>query len=319
MGQEASLPENAVDASLEEQARAPPSATPPQNSQYPTHPQPQHQHAPNAMIAAGRSGRKLMGVLRGNNNDSTEQQQGAHSGIPGSGSPDRIQQQGGRVLSNGDPNSAVDLLGGSAPVANSQHAQHNDQLQTHQPVVGVLYEKTPPRKGLFQKPGSGRGAAFINSMRNLSLGGRNQHNQVQKPKGTVSNWEQQWDEDDDSDGDEPEVAQQFASMPLHQQQQSAAATETLIDDENNASTAVQPQQPNDLLWDSSKPQEGKPTLEMFLPMLRVLGKGSFGKVRSPQRMYMFVVYFHLASLFPLLLRWYWYKNALEKSGTSCLQ
>ena len=37
-----------------------------------------------------------------------------------------------------------------------------------------------------------------------------------------------------------------------------------------------------LEWDTAVRQEldGKPDIEMFLPMLRVLGKGSFGKVST---------------------------------------
>jgi hypothetical protein len=119
---------------------------------------------------------------------------------------------------------------GSASV-NVQHSEPDSQ------IVSVMYEgKAPSKKGLSRA--SARGAALINSMRNLSLGGalrsskqqnqNQQQHQQNQASAQVNDWEKQWDEDeDDSEGeDEPDLLQQGSivanqnqaggALPLHQ-------------------------------------------------------------------------------------------------------
>jgi hypothetical protein len=118
--------------------------------------------------------------------------------------------------------------------------QHPQDIGDHG-VESVMYEgKAPGKRGLSRA--SARGAALINSMRNLSLGGalrggskQQQQQQQQNQQSGASNphevtdWEKQWDEDDDdSEGeeDDPNALQQgsmgsasnqaAAGLPLHQ-------------------------------------------------------------------------------------------------------
>ena len=134
--------------------------------------------------AARLSGRKLMSGKLFHRNDQPLEASQQRAGIMYNGEDD-------------DPNAY-----GTPPAAAAAPAP--------QPVVGVMYEKT--KKAGLGKVASGRGAAIINSMRNLSLGVRNQ-----SAKKGVNDWEKQWDEDEDeSDGEEEELeeAEQTAA-PLH--------------------------------------------------------------------------------------------------------
>ena len=86
-----------------------------------------------------------------------------------------------------------------------------------------------PKKGMSFRP-SGRGAALINSMRNLSLGGGMMQRATggPSPRGKeVNEWETRWDEDDDDSDGEDQIpsntggANQAAApnlAPLHAQQ-----------------------------------------------------------------------------------------------------
>jgi hypothetical protein len=184
--------------------------------------------------------------------------------------------------------------------------------------IGVPFERTGSKRGLFSTPGRSlahsRGAALIHSMRNLNLGKALGGGRGGNPSSSRQQleWEQQWDEDEDSD-DEEFVEENNLRMkadasvgpsnelppspPLHETLQTfeahhvpAAAPAPAL------RAAVPPQQApkqppyqtmsvqaEDLLakpLSDSLIDEGKPNVEMFLPMLRVLGKGSFGKVRA---------------------------------------
>ena len=195
------------------------------------------------------------------------------------------------------------------PPTPRQQAEYYDQSQQQQqhaesedhPVVGIMYEKTSPspRKGIFAGKPTGRGASIINSMRNLSLGGALR---TKKAGGEpVNDWEKQWDEDEDDSSEEEEdqvnddqkmpqvpsnglLAQQLASPstavpPPTAHLVSVDATAPLARINKALRTA-----PDDgLEWDTAAGkagEDGKPNVQMFMPMLRVLGKGSFGKVSS---------------------------------------
>jgi len=222
----------------------------------------------------------------------------------------------------------------------------SQQEQQQPAVVGVMYEKTGSKKSLFPGRASARGAALINSMRNLSLGVRN------KQKGEVNDWEKQWDEDDDSEGeDESDLRQQQqlqSSMPLHQirpgMDAGHSAPDSLLQAQQLASpSATQPvvanfvtpeTQPEDLLskpigedgveWDTGAPQQQqpdanlKPNVQMFMPMLRVLGKGSFGKVKTNIHDQLITRLWYKFSSLVHSFRWYWYKNESERNVVNSL-
>jgi hypothetical protein len=180
-----------------------------------------------------------------------------------------------------------------------------DAISNHSVSVGTLPEKSGSKRGLFSTPGRSlahsRGAALIHSMRNITLGkalGGKGSTQTSKQQ---LDWEKQWDEDDDSEDEPSDEAALNAASALDvvhagsigppdgfiltsaivsgqqslEAQQLAPPTATLGEPSF-------PPEPEEQLSDSpigNADDDGKPNVEMFLPMLRVLGKGSFGKVR----------------------------------------
>lgn len=188
-----------------------------------------------------------------------------------------------------------------------EHQQHQQQYYGQPPPpppgghlppsthVDIMYtEGSRVGRGL-PRPG----ARLINSMRNLKLGQRGPGTPAPPEHGapgtkttglsSVNEWQRQWDEDDESDGeDEPN------GMPMHLPTaldtagipKSPSATMPAYPQKvENGMTQVQMtemgrQVSDGLEWDTGVqlPQKHKPNIEMFLPMLRVLGKGSFGKV-----------------------------------------
>jgi hypothetical protein len=270
---------------------------------------------------------------------------------------------------------------------NAQYIQHQDpqQQQQQQQVVGIYNTAQPPPKK-NQKPG--RGAAIINSMRNLSLGTaisraspKNNNagtNNINNIKSSVNDWETRWDDDeDDSEGEEDEKPpaanntlplqlrpgmDNFASTPTklpdlqynHQQSQSQPQPQkahlvTATPEDQRQQQTQQQQLPSSqadaddgVEWDSGAmlgagdPHE-KPNVQMFLPLLRVLGKGSFGKVRrfiayafyASQIMtatqphvqhgsnsYIFLIHFFAIFLPPTRLSWS--RNESAKNVAHCL-
>jgi hypothetical protein len=230
-----------ADPDLEEQARAPPSSTNPPAvlSRQQLLQQQQQQQAHN------RPGSKLMNGIFRHGHETAE---------------------GDVVLwaAEGDD---------SPPPPHYNYPQNHAQPQIQHPIddtsqksaVGVILEApsstSKTKQRLSIRP------SIIQSMRQLSL----------RPgkKTTVNNgdWEKQWDNDEDSgsssdDGDNdddaiakpatrPALDQSHDAITLNDILPTAAAATITISDTNTA----------------------KPHLEMFMPMLRVLGKGSFGKVR----------------------------------------
>ena len=195
-----------------------------------------------------------------------------------------------------------------------------------------MFEKNPSKRSLFSgRATAARGAALINSMRNLNIGGAIRSATTKKAE--VNDWERQWDEDEDSDEEErasssaaaaagvmpqhalhhvrpgmdmghssvphlatagpPTTAQQqqlesvgsYPQSPQHQKQNAVVTPPT----PDLLSSPLSPQEET-LDWDHFGSQQvspteemgAKPNVQMFLPMLRVLGKGSFGKVRVEQ-------------------------------------
>jgi hypothetical protein len=184
-----------------------------------------------------------------------------------------------------------------------------DAVSSHPVAVGNLPEKTGSKRGLFSTPGRSlahsRGAALIHSMRNISLGkalgGGKGGAQSSKQQ---LDWEKQWDDDDDSEDEESEDAttsfsassaldvtrtssigppDEFRLTSATVPGQQSLAAQQLAPPSTSVREPTFPLEPEELLSDSqcgSIAGDGKPNVEMFLPMLRVLGKGSFGKVRS---------------------------------------
>ena len=174
---------------------------------------------------------------------------------------------------------------------------------------------TPTKKsGLNFRPTGRAGAAILNSMKHLSLGNSSRGINNNKTT-TTQDWETRWDEDDDSDeGAAVEDQLQRKQQPAHPLSAHphapplvrpgmdlppsistpatttvAMATATLIDTTTTkphlvTATPEQAVAEDGVEWDTGvyAPVGGedyeKPNVQMFLPLLRVLGKGSFGKV-----------------------------------------
>lgn len=155
------------------------------------------------------------------------------------------------------------------------------------------------------------GRKVINSLKNLSLGQRTSSKKTTQKE--ESEWETRWDEDDDESDEEEDVKIGPASAGVHLRpgmdgghssstptmRVEPAAPLTLFAEANippvtpprvkPAAAQVEAALDADgLEWDTGTgldiiPQQDptyeKPNIQMFLPLLRVLGKGSFGKVR----------------------------------------
>ncbi|GAX22565.1 ribosomal protein S6 kinase alpha-1/2/3/6 [Fistulifera solaris] len=150
-------------------------------------------------------------------------------------------------------------------------AEPDESRPANEPQSASLpnHEKPSPRKTIF--PG---GKNLINSMRNLSL--------RSKPKAAAgaADWEKQWDEDDEDSSEEEEVGPlHFQDPPVEEDAKLPAQTVP----ENQEVSVISSD--DALEWDTAVQQnlEEKPDIQMFLPMLRVLGKGSFGKVVLVQK------------------------------------
>jgi hypothetical protein len=133
--------------------------------------------------------------------------------------------------------------------------------------------------------------AILNSMKNLSLGSNRNINKTP----TTQDWETRWDEDDDSDDGEDDVQDQIQKQPSHPPSHApplprpgmgvpAISSPAAVEPKTHLVTAT-PEQgtaEDGVEWDTGVFTPGedyeKPNVHMFLPLLRVLGKGSFGKV-----------------------------------------
>lgn len=183
--------------------------------------------------------------------------------------------------------------------------------QEHPPIPN---SSSGNKKGLFTTGRSARG--MINSMRNLSIGGalRKQKDVQDWEK----QWDEDEDDESDEEEEEEEPAPLHVSaaaaasavpVPLSPTRPAAQAVATSLSRGVAAPPSLAVSTATDLLsaptpvtaplsptmhqqqagpeWDTeglpmiSREAAGqrKPDVQMFLPMLRVLGKGSFGKVR----------------------------------------
>jgi hypothetical protein len=136
-------------------------------------------------------------------------------------------------------------------------------------------------------------------MRNLKIGQRGPGTPHEAPGtkttglSSVNEWQRQWDDDDESDGEDepngmpmhPPMAKGSAGIPKSPERGGESATMPAYPQkvENGIPqvqmTEMARQLSDGLEWDTGVQiqQKHKPNIEMFLPMLRVLGKGSFGK------------------------------------------
>mmetsp|Transcript_9543 Transcript_9543/g.15897 ORF Transcript_9543/g.15897 Transcript_9543/m.15897 type:complete len:670 (+) Transcript_9543:467-2476(+) len=191
-----------------------------------------------------------------------------------------------------------------------------DELSPHSsiPVMfaseGGVKPPPPPHNAAAQAANSIRtggkavrngGRAIMNSMRNLTVATSGSGKNMSAPrsgglKREENEWETNWDEDGEDSSSEEEEEQQGAvpsppkqkqpSRPPNlavsqkqkqqQQQQSSPLPQlpTLAPSQGIAEVLLE----NNLAIRPKPPVSEKPNVQMFLPLLRVLGKGSFGKV-----------------------------------------
>jgi hypothetical protein len=328
MGNEGSTPTS--EDEFESQARAPPSAVDPLTSQ-------QQPPPPQLLVSSGRSGRMINAVFH-----RRQQQNIGQPAYPPPGAP--LMQPEDMVMMSPEEQQQYyqeqqDLFAQQQQQQEQQYFNQNGYTtgESVKPAANgstATPTTTPTKKpGLNFRPSGRAGAAILNSMKNLSLGsGRN----LNKPT-TTQDWETKWDEDEDSD--EGEVDQEGAQkLPAHPAHAPPLTTRPAMD-VVGISSPTQPVEPKVHLvtatpeqglgedgveWDTGvytqDHEHEKPNMQMFLPLLRVLGKGSFGKVCYPPPPavgMLFVRYLVGRSGFSALLRffilsrhprWFWFKN-----------
>lgn len=205
------------------------------------------------------------------------------------------------------------------PLERDSSADPMDLAQPTHPTVGVMYANDSSNVSSRTTGNSFRnggkvvregGRKVINSLKNLSLGQRGSKKKTQKDE---NEWETKWDEDDDeSDEEIDDVKMGPVSAVTHLRpgmdgghsslSPTMATVEpvrltALISQEATLHVAIATRQhaalesaldANGLGWETGtdldmiSPQDSlyeRPNIQMFLPLLRVLGKGSFGKVR----------------------------------------
>jgi hypothetical protein len=225
MGQEASVLADGrgggdgIDASLEEQARAPPSAVNPSSaasSSVPTNLSPTRDHGKPRKLITGIPSMFQRGLIGSNKDpphshdtESFEQREAA-----------RAAAAGGNLYYGPSPSESFldesEVMVGYSTLQKlpSQNAasEHHQALQTSASMFSMgghdaaaatadtsvdpvaRTTATPDKKSIFSGRASARG--MINSMRNLSIG-----NALQRKTKEVNDWEKQWDEDDDDSDD----------------------------------------------------------------------------------------------------------------------
>ena len=108
----------------------------------------------------------------------------------------------------------------------------------------------------------------------------------------------------------PDTVYDAPASPKHQQR-------AVVNSAPNSPNYIPESDDDALEWDTGH-DDSKPNMQMFMPMLRVLGKGSFGKVRIVQRSRVFAVFVPSHSLCRFQ-RLFLYKNVKEKNAAVCLR
>lgn len=197
-----------------------------------------------------------------------------------------------------DPSQAVPVFFASSSESSAASRNHQNAASAITTSSGM--NSVPGIAASGSKAVRNGGRALINSMRNLTVATGSRKTNM-GPQREENDWETKWDEDDDeSDGEEEEShvemkqdAQSKPSPHSPQQQPVDLLSEPIV-----ASQVVPSQTPpqvpklrptGDVDWDkvtvaqSKLVEYEKPNVQMFLPLLRVLGKGSFGKVVLVQK------------------------------------
>lgn len=282
MGNEGSIPAN--EDEFESQARAPPSSVNPSTPQQQTQQQSQ---------TPGRGGRMMNAVFHRRQQNNTAQHPHPNPSAPPMQpedmvmmSPEQQQQYYQEQQDLYEQQQQQQYYNQSGYPSNESYNKATNNA--------VAAATTPSKKpGLNFRPTGRAGAALLNSMKNLSLGGgRNSKNTT-----TAEEWETKWDEDDESDEEEEEEEGEIQKMPAHPSPVARPGLDMV--GVNTVATSPAPSKTKTHLvtatpeqgsledgveWDTGVAATGddyeKPNVEMFLPLLRVLGKGSFGKVRN---------------------------------------
>lgn len=159
----------------------------------------------------------------------------------------------------------------------ASHASSTGTAAAHATVSSIRTGGKAVRNG---------GRALLNSMKNLTVNTTGSSSTPKPPTLRAENdWETRWDDDDDSDeGDDDEEEAQpkaaAATSPVR-----AQAPDLLSAPSPTLALPSLQQSHSSLEWERDQvqlkpkvPSYEKPNVQMFLPLLRVLGKGSFGKV-----------------------------------------
>ncbi|CAJ1950296.1 unnamed protein product [Cylindrotheca closterium] len=308
MGNEGSVPEgHEAEEEFEYQARAPPSYSNPTN---PTNQQRSGGRMMNA-LRREKSKQNAAGGVMGSNTTNGLSTGGSSYVTAGDGGnrtqqslyPDEVWQN---QQNHFQQHSQSHNSGNQQAWNPSSSQQRNNSSVVSQDGGGSYQSPTRVKKtGMNFRP-SVRGAAIINSMKSLSISSAIQK-AADKAKlakgGGINDWATKWDEDDDSDDDDENV-ETNQKQPLHppldqaavppsaavvagspwSEAQSKAHCVTATPDSD-----IRPMPTSSGGSNSWEPQpiqrqpQDKPNVQMFLPLLRVLGKGSFGKVVLVQK------------------------------------
>jgi hypothetical protein len=269
MGQEASVPLDGEEQSLEEQARAPPSSA----VVAPL--------SPRSSGAKRKGGMHLSGLFP---SSSLTRKEAAAAMNPDHILGDESQSSSQRHLD------ALQRIPVSHEAnGDASFTQHHQYPPEHSSAPAETPNTTTPTKKLL----SGRARGMISSMRHLSLGITSR--KPKEPNNT--DWEKQWDDDEDDSEDDEEGEPNQATLvptttgPLHATLPPMPLTAVAEDDDDDETVRhVIPPEEAGL---EIPPELQKPDVQMFMPVLRVLGKGSFGKVRI--NLYLLIIPLHVIS------------------------
>jgi len=161
-----------------------------------------------------------------------------------------------------------------------QQAAYAAQQRQQQPKSGYAYPPRHPPAHMQQQQG------YYNNDINQLNTQMNQMTVSNTPQQQESEWNQAWDNDDSSNGEQPKSKKKSpkkraAVVPT--MESPAAQTPITKEEDSRLSKQADLVLQEGVKWDTDgiklrDNQYEKPCVEMFFPLLRVLGKGSFGKV-----------------------------------------